>query len=31
VPSGGPGSTHFPTFLRADTAASGLCLTCHVK
>ncbi len=31
VPSAGPGSTHFPTFLRADNANSNLCLTCHIR
>jgi hypothetical protein len=31
VPSGGPGSTFVPTFLRVANTASALCLTCHTK
>jgi hypothetical protein len=31
VPSGAPGSTFLPTFLRVSNAGSGLCLTCHNK
>lgn len=31
VPSGGPGSAFFPTFLRKSNTNSGVCLTCHNK
>ena len=31
VPSGGAGSTMFPTFLRKTNAGSVVCLTCHNK
>lgn len=31
VPSGGPGSTFNPTFLRISNAGSTLCLSCHTK
>lgn len=31
VPSGGAGSTMFPTFLRKTNTASTVCLTCHNK
>ncbi|HGG59076.1 MAG TPA: hypothetical protein ENK26_04055 [Gammaproteobacteria bacterium] len=32
VPSAGPGSTHYPTFLRVDNSnGSAVCLTCHIK
>ncbi len=31
VPSGAPGSTFNPTFLRVANAGSTLCLTCHIK
>lgn len=31
VPSGGPGSSFIPAFLRVSNAGSALCLTCHVK
>ena len=31
VPSGAPGSTFNPTFLRVPNAGSAVCLTCHAK
>lgn len=31
VPSAGPNSEIFPTFLRVDVAGSSICLTCHAK
>ena len=31
VPSGGAGSTFFPTFMRKSNTGSALCMTCHVK
>jgi hypothetical protein len=31
VPSAGPGSKFFPTFLRKANTESGVCLTCHAK
>lgn len=31
VPSGAPGSTFNPVFLRVANAGSTLCLTCHIK
>jgi hypothetical protein len=31
VPSAGPGSQFFPTFLRKSNTASTLCMTCHNK
>ena len=31
VPSGAPGSTFKPTFLRVANTGSALCLTCHTK
>ena len=31
VPSAGPGSQHFPSFLRVANTGSGVCLTCHTK
>lgn len=31
VPSAGPGTKVFPSFLRVSNAGSGVCLTCHNK
>lgn len=31
VPSAGPGSVFYPTFLRVANMGSALCLTCHTK
>jgi Doubled CXXCH motif (Paired_CXXCH_1) len=31
VPSAGPGSKFFPTFLRKSNTNSALCMTCHNK
>ena len=31
VPSGGPGSTFNPTFMRVNNTGSAVCLTCHAK
>ncbi|MCP5150162.1 MAG: hypothetical protein H6983_10600 [Ectothiorhodospiraceae bacterium] len=31
VPSAGPGSQHYRSFLRVDNSRSGVCLTCHAK
>jgi hypothetical protein len=31
VPSAGPGSKFFPTFMRKSNSGSALCMTCHAK